>query len=213
MTTNMNAALGDAAWMTGMERNSDVVIMASYAPLFVNVNPGGMEWASNLIGYDALTSYGSPSYYAQKMFNTYLGDSVISVTAENIPTQTWQPPARKAGPGEPPAIPPPPKQIPALFYVATTDGRTGAIYLKVVNTGAAPQDVQINLTGAANISPEGTAITLASSNPRDTNTIANPTKIVPVTSKATGLENDPQKNQSLCALRKARGVIPRTERK
>ena len=84
-TTNMNAALGDAAWMTGMERNSDVVIMASYAPLFVNVNPGGMEWASNLIGYDTLTSYGSPSYYAQKMFNTYLGDSVVSVTSENIP--------------------------------------------------------------------------------------------------------------------------------
>jgi alpha-N-arabinofuranosidase len=46
-TTNMNAALGDAAWMTGMERNSDLVVMASYAPLFVNVNPGGMEWKSD----------------------------------------------------------------------------------------------------------------------------------------------------------------------
>jgi alpha-N-arabinofuranosidase len=43
----MNAALGDAAWMTGMERNSDLVVMASYAPLFVNVNPGGMEWKSD----------------------------------------------------------------------------------------------------------------------------------------------------------------------
>ena len=50
---NIGAALGDAAWMTGLERNSDLVIMASYAPLFVNVNPGGMQWSSDLIGYDA----------------------------------------------------------------------------------------------------------------------------------------------------------------
>ena len=57
-TTNMGAALGDAAWMTGMERNSDLIVMASYAPLFVNVNPGGMQWESDLIGYDAMTSYG-----------------------------------------------------------------------------------------------------------------------------------------------------------
>jgi hypothetical protein len=61
----MGAALGDAAWMTGMERNSDLIVMASYAPLFVNVNPGGMQWESDLIGYDTMSSYGSPGYYAQ----------------------------------------------------------------------------------------------------------------------------------------------------
>ena len=188
-TTNMNAALGDAAWMTGMERNSDVVIMASYAPLFVNVNPGGMQWASDLIGYDTLTSYGSPSYYAQKMFNTHLGDSVVSVTSENIPTQTWQPPTPRARRGGSPPPPPAPKQVPTLFYVATKDGKSGRIYLKVVNTAATPQAVQINLTGVANIAPEGTLVTLSSSNPADTNTITDPTKIVPVTSKATGLGN------------------------
>ena len=60
-TPNLQAALADAAWMTGMERNSDLVIMASYAPLFVNVNPGGMQWATDLIGYNALSSYGSPA--------------------------------------------------------------------------------------------------------------------------------------------------------
>jgi alpha-N-arabinofuranosidase len=188
-TTNMNAALGDAAWMTGMERNSDVVVLASYAPLFVNVNHGGMQWASNLIGYDALNSYGSPSYYAQKMFNTYLGDSVISVTSDSIPTQTWQPPTPRGRPGQPPPTPPAPQQVPTLFYVATKDGKSGAIYLKVVNTAATPQAVQINLTGAANIAPEGTLVTLSSSKPGDTNTITEPTKIVPVTSKATGLGN------------------------
>ncbi len=64
-TPNLGAALGDAAWMTGLERNSDLVIMSSYAPLLVNVNPGGMQWETDLIGYDAAKSYGSPAYYAQ----------------------------------------------------------------------------------------------------------------------------------------------------
>ena len=73
-TTNLGAALGDAAWMTSLERNSDLIVMASYAPLFVNVDPGAMQWESDLIGYDALNSYGFPSYYAQAIFAEYLGD-------------------------------------------------------------------------------------------------------------------------------------------
>ncbi len=60
------AAIGDAAFMAAMERNSDIVVMQCYAPLFVNVNPGARQWRPNLIGYDALRSYGSPSYYAFK---------------------------------------------------------------------------------------------------------------------------------------------------
>ena len=100
-TPNMNAALGDAAWMTGMERNSDVVIMASYAPLFVNVNPGAMQWATDLIGYDTLTSYGSPAYYAQKMFSCYHGDVVLPIVSEGIPTRDWERPAGRGG--QPPA--------------------------------------------------------------------------------------------------------------
>ncbi len=52
--------------------------MAAYAPLFVNVNPGGMQWSSDLIGYDALNSYGSPSYYAQVMFASCVGDHTVN---------------------------------------------------------------------------------------------------------------------------------------
>ena len=59
-TPNLGAALGDAAFMTSMERNSDLIVMSAYAPLLVNVSPGGMQWSSDLIGYDALKSYGSP---------------------------------------------------------------------------------------------------------------------------------------------------------
>jgi alpha-N-arabinofuranosidase len=186
-TTNLNAALGDAAWMTGLERNSDIVILASYAPLFVNVNHGGMQWPSDLIGYDTLTSYGSPSYYAQKMFNSHLGDGVLALAAENIPLQTWQPPAKKTKAGEPPAPLPGPIQLPTIFSVATRDSKTGIVYLKVVNTASTAQSVQINLKGATTISPEGTLITLTSASPNDTNLITDPTKIVPVTTQATGL--------------------------
>jgi len=125
-----------------MERNSDVVVLASYAPLFVNVNKGGMQWGSNLIGYDALNSYGSPSYYAQKMFNTYLGDSVISVTGVNIPTQAWQ-------------RPPAPKQVPTLFFVATRASGSGTIYLKVVNTAGFAQSVQFHLNGVRHVARTG----------------------------------------------------------
>jgi alpha-N-arabinofuranosidase len=182
-TTDMNAALGDAAWMTGLERNSDLVVMASYAPLFVNVNPGGMEWKSNLIGYNGLTSYGSPSYYAQKIFNNYLGDSILSISAENVPTQSWQPPTPKAKPNHQPPSVPAPKQVPVLFYTATRGAKTGTIYLKVVNTSGIPQSVHIDVGGVSTIQPKGTLVKLSSANPSDTNSISNPTKIAPITTK------------------------------
>ncbi|MGB8353960.1 MAG: alpha-L-arabinofuranosidase C-terminal domain-containing protein [Chthoniobacteraceae bacterium] len=180
-TTNMNAALGDAAWMTGMERNSDLVVMASYAPLFVNVNPGGMQWKSDLIGYDTLTSYGSPSYYAQKMFNNYLGDTVVQTTLENTPNRTWQPPTPKDRPVAAS------KQVPSLFQVVTRDSAKGTIYLKIVNTAGNPQIVNINLKGVDSIAPEGTLVVLRSARPEDTNSITEPTNIVPVTSKINGV--------------------------
>jgi alpha-N-arabinofuranosidase len=186
-TTNLNAALGDAAWMTGMERNSDVVVIASYAPLFVNVNPKGMQWGSNLIGYDGLNSYGSPSYYAQKMFNTHMGKEVVAVTGSAIPTQTWQPPAPKAKAGQPAPTPPPSKQVPTLFYVATKDAKKGVIFLKVVNTAGTPQPVNISVNGVSHVAPDGEITTLASADPKDTNSITEPKKVIPVTTKLDSL--------------------------
>jgi alpha-N-arabinofuranosidase len=180
-TTNMNAALGDAAWMTGMERNSDVVVMQCYAPLFVNVNPGGMQWKSDLIGYNSISSYGSPSYYAQKMFNNYLGDAVIKTTAKNIPSINWQSPKRKNGDVLPP------RQVSTFFHVATRNTQTGTIYLKIVNTADIAQTVRIEMNGAKKIASEGISVVLTSGSSKDTNTISEPTKIVPVTTKVSGL--------------------------
>jgi len=152
-TPNFGAALGDAAWMTGMERNSDIVVMASYAPLLVNVNPGGMQWRTDLIGYDALTSYGSPSYYAQVMFGSYLGKQVVGSTV--------------SGGG------------PRFFYSATKDPEKAILYLKLVNGSSIPQPVDLKLTGATAISPTAKVISLSAKTTQDTNTITDPNHIVP----------------------------------
>ena len=81
-TPNLNAALADAAWQMGLERNGDLIPIQCYAPLFVNVNPGASQWSTNLIGYDAMTSFGSPSYYQEKMFGENKGDRVLPVQLE-----------------------------------------------------------------------------------------------------------------------------------
>jgi len=77
---NLRAALGEAAFMTGIERNSDVVVMAAYAPLFVNVN--NRAWNPDLINFDTTRCYGTPSYYVQQMFSLNRGDVVLPVRVE-----------------------------------------------------------------------------------------------------------------------------------
>jgi len=185
-TPNMAGALGDAAWMSGMERNSDVVIMSCYAPLFVNVSQVGgqgrsMQWSTDLIGYDALTSYGSPAYYAQVMFSTLHGDEILATGSQNIPTREWQPRAGRSG------VAPPPRQLRDLFFDVTRDSKSGLIYLKIVNTGGTARPVQVEIAGAPTVRPEGEAVVLAAGSPDETNSLEQPRKIVPRTIKADGL--------------------------
>lgn len=162
-TTNMNAALGDAAWMSCMERNSDICIMSCYAPLFVNVEPGAMQWASDLIGYDVLNSYGSPSYWAQVMFSKYLGNRIVPVEATDIPKQTLD---RN-------------DEANAVFYTATTDTKDGKTYLKLVNAVGNNQKLNIKLDGAKKVKSKAKKIELKSARPEDTNSIDKPRNIVP----------------------------------
>ena len=75
---NLRAAIGEAAFMTGMERNSDVVLMASYAPLFANLHY--KKWNPDLIDFDSSRVYGIPSYYVQQMFSANRGDVVLPIT-------------------------------------------------------------------------------------------------------------------------------------
>jgi alpha-L-arabinofuranosidase len=76
-TPDLNAGLADAVWLMGLERDSETVQVECYAPLLVNVNPGAWQWPTNLIGYDAMTAFGSPSYYAQAMFGQNKGNIVL----------------------------------------------------------------------------------------------------------------------------------------
>lgn len=160
-TPNFGAALSDAAWMTGLERNSDLIVMASYAPLFVNVNPGGMQWRTNLIGYDVLSSYGSPSYYAQVMFSNHLGTEVVETQLQG------------AGP--------------RFFYSVTRDASKGMLYVKLVNASPEPQPLGLTLAGATHIQNRATLVTLTAKTKETTNTITNPENIVPVTSTISGV--------------------------
>lgn len=186
-TTNLNAALGDAAWMTGMERNSDIVIMSCYAPLFVNVNtatstaPKAWQWDSDLIGYNALTAFGSPSYYVQKVFSENLGNKIIPMSAENIATQL-KPLSKRDSINKVKPV-----SVPTIFYAATQDDKTGAVYLKVVNTLGKVQPVEINLKGISNVSKNATLVVISGKKAEDTNTITDPVKIVPVTTKIKGI--------------------------
>lgn len=141
-TPNMAGALGDAVWMCGMERNADVVLMECFAPLFVNVsqligNGRSMQWESDLIGYDALNSYGSPSYYVETMFAQNCGTDILPVKAEGIPViEQTPPPGRRGGT-------PPPRRVSAIYYSATRDTKSGVIYLKIVNVDGRAQRVNV----------------------------------------------------------------------
>jgi alpha-N-arabinofuranosidase len=153
-TPNLQAALADAAWMTGMERNSDIVVMASYAPLFVNVNPGGMQWETDLIGYDALSSYGSPSYWAQVLFANHLGTEVVAATLAN------------AGP--------------RVYTSVTRDEKTHKLFVKLVNGNSDAQALQLSLDGAKVAAQQVKLISLSGNSPNATNSITNPNAVVPV---------------------------------
>jgi alpha-L-arabinofuranosidase len=162
-TPDLNAALGDAAWLTGLERNSDLVRMEAYAPMLVNVNPGASQWPTNLIGYDALRSYGSPTYYVQQMFSQHHGDVVL--------------PATLTAPGSGSQV----------YASVTRDSATGTIYLKVVNAADEVQPVSVAVKGGEVTDSTGEAMVLTSDSPQDTNTLSDPRKIVPVTTRVSGL--------------------------
>ena len=187
-TPNMSGALGDGAWMTCMERNSDIVLLSCYAPLFVNVsqltgNGRSMQWSSDLIGYDALTSYGSPAYHAQQMFSSLHGNEILATDAQNIPLRSWQRRGRGGAAGTA-------QQLREIFFDATRDSKSGVIYLKVVNTAGAVQRINVQIKGAKAIRAKGEAVVLAASKLDDTNSITEPNKVVPRTEKVSGLSAD-----------------------
>ena len=157
-TPDLAAAIGDASWLTGLMRNSDLVMGESYAPMLVDVNDD--RWKTNLIGFNALTSYVSPSYWAQSMLAKNHGDQVLNASYNGIG---------------------------GMNVTATKDSVTGKIYVVIVNPSSKSQKVQLNITGVDSLKPTGTAVVLTSASGTDTNTINDPNNVAPVTTSISGV--------------------------
>lgn len=148
-TGSLYAALGEAVFMMGMENNSDIVKMASYAPIFANIND--MRWAPDMIQFDSEKAFGTPSYYVQKMMANNIGTSVMEVSQQNT--------------------------VSKLFSSATFDSRTNEIILKVVNMGKENAPAVIDLNGNRIISGVWHQLTATSGN--EENDIASPKNVYP----------------------------------
>ncbi len=160
-------SLYEAAFMTGIERNADIVEMATYAPLFAHVE--GWQWRPDMIWYDNLRMFKSVSYYVQQMYAMNKGTNVISLTT----TDPADPKGKKTVPvaGQ--------EGMDGLFASSVFDKATNEIIIKVVNTSKQPQSVSISLTG---LKGERTAQTLTLSyngSMDDENTLDQPGKIMP----------------------------------
>ena len=151
------AAILEAAFMTGFERNADVVHMTTPAPLFAHVD--GWQWRPDQIWYDQTQMFKTVSYYVQQMYATNAGTHVLSLTMDKKPLANQQ--------GQN-----------GLFASAALDQKSGEIIVKVANTSKLTQAVNINLLG---MKGERTAqtLTLTHQGMDDENSIGNPELITP----------------------------------
>ena len=151
------ASILEAAFMTDMERNADVVYMTAYAPLFAHVE--GWQWRPDLIWYDNLRMFKSCSYYVQQMYAVNKGTNVLRMTMDKQPI---------AGqPGQD-----------GLFASSVFDKNTGEVIIKIINTSKQSQPVSVKLVGMKGTRTAET-ITLSHNGMDDENTLDNPEKITP----------------------------------
>jgi alpha-N-arabinofuranosidase len=141
--------------MTGLERNGDHVIMASYAPLFCH--PGWKRWNPNAIVFSPTRAYGTPSYHVQTLFGANRGDF-------NLPVELDLP---SLGPAA----------RPALFAVAGRDGKSGETILKVANASAREIATSVAFKGSTVGAARGWVLTAAS--PDDENSFEQPQRVAP----------------------------------
>jgi len=157
---HFNAALMEAAFMTGLERNADVVEMATYAPLFAHVE--GWQWRPDAIWYDNLRSFNSCSYYVQQLYSLNKGTNMLKLTMNGKPV---------AGNDD----------QDGLFASAVYDKNTAEYIIKVINVGDKAQDVTFNIKGMKKGEYSAQLISLHSDNLDAENTLDAPKKIVPQT--------------------------------
>lgn len=155
-TNNWECAVSEAAYLTGLERNADVVWLTSYAPLFAHVD--GWQWTPDLIWFNNLESYGTPNYYVQKLFSTNKGTKLIPITSDDKPL---------IGQND-------------VYASSVVDEDTKEIIVKVVNSGSEDKSVNILLKGAGKIRKEGKWILLQSQDLTAVNSMESPMKVAPV---------------------------------
>ena len=158
---HFNAALLEAAFMTGMERNADIVEMATYAPLFAHID--GWQWRPDMIWFDNLRSFKSCSYYVQQMFSLNKGSNVLQLTMNGKPV---------AGNAD----------QDGLFASAVYDKESNAVIVKVVNTGDKAQDITLKLNGMTG-SHKAELITFHADELTGENTLDKPETITPKSSQ------------------------------
>jgi alpha-L-arabinofuranosidase len=184
-TPNLEYGLCDAVQAIQFERNSDLIISHGYAPLFINVNPGGSQWLPDLIGFDALNSYGGASYHVLKLYGNNKGDTILTADVQNMPTM--EVPMR--GPGIQ-ANDPRMRTVPRFYYDATRDSGNGTFYVKLVNTTDAPLPVHVKVMGVSSIEPTGQIGEVKGTDLLELNTITEREKIVSTMSNVDGLGTD-----------------------
>ncbi|QEM14169.1 alpha-L-arabinofuranosidase C-terminal domain-containing protein [Mucilaginibacter rubeus] len=155
---NWECALSEAAFMTGLERNADVVNMASYAPLFAHVE--GWQWTPNLIWFDNLKSYATPNYYVQQLFSINKGTDVVPLTLNNEAV---------AGQND-------------SYATASLDKNTNELVIKFVNTSTSAQNVSFKITGSKGYQKQATVTTLKADSKDAENSLTAPTAVSPVES-------------------------------
>ena len=157
---HFHASLLEAAFMTGLERNADVVHMATYAPLFAHVE--GWQWRPDMIWFDNLNSVCTVSYYVQQLFATHKGTNVLSLTMNKKPVTGAE--------GQN-----------GLFASAVCDKNKNEIIVKVANTSDKKQPLSLIFNGLKKkeVLSGARCIKLSSADMDKDNTIENPLAIIP----------------------------------
>ena len=161
---NWEAALSEACFMTGLERNADVVYQATYAPLFAHVD--GWQWKPDLIWFDNLNSVRSANWYVQMLYGTHKGTNMLKVTENGANVEGSN----------------------GLYASAVYDKIKKQYIVKVGNSAANAQQVTINLNGVKNVRKAQQTILKAAAL-TDENTIDHPDRIVPTTTDLTATGN------------------------
>jgi alpha-L-arabinofuranosidase len=167
---NLDCAIAEAAYLTGLERNADVVAMASYAPLFAHTD--AWQWTPDLIWVNNLEVLATPSYYVQQLFSRNRGDRVLPTRVQRL--------------AEPGSVP---KGHDALFASATREDATGEIILKVVNAADVIIDTEIRLDGATTVGSRALAVVLAGATTATVNSFEQPKNVTPVQSHVENISS------------------------